>query len=139
MAEPLTDKELEALRVTASHPAEVVDTRGNVVGVMPDTLARRLLATVARLQERVEEAEARLRKANCDYGDGWINDDLKCGIDVEPWCGKHAVLYYIRENKEARELLHQRPDGPWDDSGTLDPSMSAEEWEEKVARILKEE
>jgi len=55
--------------------------------------------------EALEEAQGRLRKANCDYGEGWINDDLECGIDVEPWCGKHAVLYYIKVNKEAQGKL----------------------------------
>ena len=53
------------------------------------------------LTGELAEARARLRKANCDYGDGWLSDDLECGRDVEPWCGKHAVLYYIKENKEA--------------------------------------
>ncbi|KKN49295.1 hypothetical protein LCGC14_0643940 [marine sediment metagenome] len=52
-------------------------------------------------QAEVAEAQARLRKANCEYGDGWLSDDLECERDVEPWCGKHAVLYYIKENKEA--------------------------------------
>ncbi|KKN47184.1 hypothetical protein LCGC14_0665250 [marine sediment metagenome] len=51
------------------------------------------------------EAQARLRKANCAYGDGWISDDLECGVDVEPWCGKHAVLYHIKANKEAQGKL----------------------------------
>ena len=60
MAEPLTDKDLRALHLTASHPAEVVDAGGNVVGELPGPLERRLLATVARLQEWVEEAEAQV-------------------------------------------------------------------------------
>ena len=51
------------------------------------------------------EAQGRLRKANCDYGEGWISDDLECGTDVEPWCGKHAVLYYIKVNKEIQGKL----------------------------------
>ena len=59
MAEPLTDKDLRALHLTASHPAEVVDAGGNVVGEMPGPLERRLLATIARLQERVEETRGR--------------------------------------------------------------------------------
>ncbi len=77
---------------------------------------------IADLERQLAKAQARLRKANCDYGDGWLSDDLECGVDVEPWCGKHAVLYYIRINKEAqgklKELtrltydLHQRSGHP---------------------------
>ena len=55
------------------------------------------------LERQLAEAQARLRKANCDYGDGWINDDLECQRDVEPWCGKHAVLHYIAENARLQE------------------------------------
>jgi len=51
------------------------------------------------------KARTRLRKANCDYGDGWIRDDLECLVDKEPWCGKHAVLYYIKAHKEAQGSL----------------------------------
>jgi hypothetical protein len=60
---------------------------------------------IADLERQLAEAKARLRKANCDYGDGWLSDDLECQVDVEPWCGKHAVLYYIRANKEAQRIL----------------------------------
>ena len=57
------------------------------------------------VQGQLAEAQARLRKANCEYGDGWLSDDLECGRDAEPWCGKHAVLYYIKAHKEARGKL----------------------------------
>ena len=64
-----------------------------------------LLTPLPTLERQLAEAQARLRKANCDYGDGWLSDDLECQVDVEPWCGKHAVLYYIRANKEAQGKL----------------------------------
>ncbi len=58
MAEPLTDKELEALRWAATHPAEVVDAEGKAIGEMPNSLERRLLATVDALQTALEGDEA---------------------------------------------------------------------------------
>ena len=101
-------------------------------------------ATAILLVEELEEAQARLRKANCEYGDGWLNDDLECGIDVEPWCGKHAVLYYIKAHKEAQRKLdavwkvrtamqkHRTVPTTRTVQRVLDPYISA------LARILKE-
>ncbi|KKK88531.1 hypothetical protein LCGC14_2742270 [marine sediment metagenome] len=50
--EALSEQELKALRLTASHPAEVVDANGEVIGEMPNSLERRLLATVDALAAR---------------------------------------------------------------------------------------
>ena len=51
-------------------------------------------------------------------------------------CVFAGYLAALEALEEACELLRQRPDGPWGDSGALDPSMSAEAWEEKVAAYL---
>lgn len=59
------------------------------------------------VERQLAEAQARLRKANCAYAAGWISDDVECQVDVVPWCGKHAVLYYIRVNKEAQGKLQE--------------------------------
>ena len=72
----------------------VVDSQYRNIEALIGQLARMEDESDEALIER-DEAQARLRKANCDYGDGWLSDDLECGRDVEPWCGKHAVLHYI--------------------------------------------
>ena len=81
-----------------------------------------------------DEAQGRLRKANCDYGDGWLSDDLECQVDVEPWCGKHAVLYYIRANKEAQGKLEAIQ------ALTLEPGHAVVDhitWHNALHRILR--
>jgi hypothetical protein len=83
MIEPLSDEELKGLRERA-------------MGAPPTSITKRTLATIDALQ-------ARLRKANCEYGDGWLSEDLECQVDVEPWCGKHAVLFYIQKLREVGE------------------------------------
>ena len=89
------------------------------------------------LRAELTEAQARLRKANCDYGDGWLSDDLECQVDAEPWCGKHAVLYYIRENKKAQGKLDAVKKMTEDWRGN--PSKDDRWWLAALARILKEE
>jgi hypothetical protein len=70
--------------------------REGIFRIMSKELPERDKRIRAEAQAQLRESEARLRKANCDYGDGWLSDDLECQVDVEPWCGKHAVLYYIK-------------------------------------------
>jgi hypothetical protein len=75
--------------------------REGIFRIMSKELPERDKRIRAEAQAQLRESEARLRKANCDYGDGWLTDDLECGVDVEPWCGKHAVLYYIKALRES--------------------------------------
>ncbi len=58
LLEPLSEEELEALRLTASHPAEVVIADGSVSGEMPNLLERRLLATIDALAQPTAAREA---------------------------------------------------------------------------------
>ena len=90
---------------------------------------RQQIQRIADLERQLADERARI---DCATRDGWLTEGLECAGEDGPACWTHLLA-------EALELLHQRPNGPWDDSGTLDPSMSAEAWEEKVAHILKEE
>jgi hypothetical protein len=73
LPEPLSEEELEALRLTASHPAEVIGADGSVVGEMPNLLERRLLATIdAFLAQPTAAREAVLRIA-AEHALEWVS------------------------------------------------------------------
>ena len=95
------------------------------------------LDELAALQARVEEAEGKEdARWNLVFAHHRGEETCPDLTDACWGCSLRDAEALAERRKEAEELLHQRPDGPWNDSGSLDPSMNAESWEEKVAAYL---